>query len=235
MIGPLGRGFDMQLMASPPRVAPEAAAGGAACVPVGRAGTPTGGAAARLVIVAGGVGIAPFPLLLDFLAQMSDRTVFSEVLVLLGFRNAQQARAAGPCVEAAARLAAAGLPCTCVVVTEGGSEGRTGMVTDVLRVELRPHDRIAVCGSDAMSRAVWDMCSRDAGQQAWFSLETGMACGVGSCHGCALTVADGSIVRVCKDGPVLSGDLVFGRAGTEPRAPMAAVQPSAATSGKGPA
>jgi dihydroorotate dehydrogenase electron transfer subunit len=37
-----------------------------------------------------------------------------------------------------------------------------------------------------------------------------MACGVGSCHGCAVPLADGSFARVCHDGPVFLGETVFG-------------------------
>jgi dihydroorotate dehydrogenase electron transfer subunit len=61
-----------------------------------------------------------------------------------------------------------------------------------------------------MSAAVWQVCGKVPETTAWFSLEAGMACGVGSCHGCAVTLADGSTARVCRDGPVFSGAAVFG-------------------------
>ena len=32
----------------------------------------------------------------------------------------------------------------------------------------------------------------------------------GSCHGCAVTLADGSFARVCHEGPVFSGDAIYG-------------------------
>ncbi len=44
----------------------------------------------------------------------------------------------------------------------------------------------------------------------WVSLETNMACGVGSCHGCAIIMADGRIARVCHDGPVFTGPALYG-------------------------
>jgi dihydroorotate dehydrogenase electron transfer subunit len=63
-----------------------------------------------------------------------------------------------------------------------------------------------------MMDAVWRVCSNSGVEAAWFSLETGMACGVGSCHGCAVTLADGSVALVCHDGPVFTGDAIYGRA-----------------------
>jgi dihydroorotate dehydrogenase electron transfer subunit len=71
-------------------------------------------------------------------------------------------------------------------------------------------DRLAVCGPGAMASAVWELCRHTVGVHAWFSLEANMACGVGSCHGCVLQLADGSYARVCHEGPVFSGREIFG-------------------------
>ena len=61
-----------------------------------------------------------------------------------------------------------------------------------------------------MSEAVWRLCAPVDGVDLWLSLETVMACGVGSCHGCVITLADGSYARVCHEGPVFTGKEVFG-------------------------
>ena len=42
------------------------------------------------------------------------------------------------------------------------------------------------------------------------SMEAYMACGMGVCLGCACEGADGSMLHVCKDGPVMDSRLVFG-------------------------
>jgi dihydroorotate dehydrogenase electron transfer subunit len=195
VLGPLGNGFDLEEM--------------------------TGGPG-RLVIVAGGIGAAPFPL---FLSVMADRRAAarpgvamnaseesrSEVVVLLGFRDALQTQGAAAVNEAALRLRQAGLSCRVELASEDGSHGPAQKVTDLLKRELRPGDRVAVCGTWAMSRVVWRICSAVPHVRAWFSLEMGMACGVGSCHGCVITLADGSVARVCRDGPVFAGESVFGR------------------------
>jgi dihydroorotate dehydrogenase electron transfer subunit len=198
VLGPLGNGFDLDEI-------------GAGLV------TPATSPAAglRLVVVAGGVGAAPFPLLLARLAsghRAADAGVSAgrrgvgarfgvahgpwaeqgclEVVVLLGFRDALQAQGAAPVEAAVSRSVDAGLQCRLLLATED--------------------DRVVVCGPPAMSAAVWRTCSSIPDVRTWFSLEAGMACGVGSCHGCALTLADGSLARVCHDGPVFSGERVFG-------------------------
>ncbi|MFH1833518.1 MAG: hypothetical protein ABH877_00720 [bacterium] len=202
VLGPLGNGFDMERVSG----------------------------SSRLLVVAGGVGAAPFPLLLSWLTvrfgstwgkdvstepPASGKTSAPragrspEVVVLLGFRDASQARGAGPVIEAVSRSKEAGLSCRLVMVTEDGSQGPAEKVTDVLSRELLPHDRVVVCGPRAMSVSVWGLCCTVPDVQAWFSLEAGMACGVGSCYGCALPLADGSVARVCRDGPVFSGETVF--------------------------
>jgi hypothetical protein len=61
-----------------------------------------------------------------------------------------------------------------------------------------------------MSEAVARVCRGVPLVTAWFSLEAGMACGVGSCHGCVMTLADGTLSRVCHEGPVFAGEVVFG-------------------------
>jgi dihydroorotate dehydrogenase electron transfer subunit len=213
VMGPLGNGFDVERIAGDEGSSPTPA----------RFSTPAPGSGRpRLLIVAGGVGAAPFPLLLSRLADLRaagsvvQTSVAAplhrnlEVVVLLGFRDAVQAQAAAPVVEAVSRSREAGLSCRCVVAAEDGSCGLAEKVTDLLARELLAGDRLFVCGPAAMATSVWRICRSVAKVQAWFSLEAGMACGVGSCHGCALTLADGSLARVCRDGPVFSGESVFG-------------------------
>lgn len=188
VLGPLGNGFPLQTMLDRP----------------GR----------RLLLVAGGVGAAPFPLLLSRLSYSNDgtggRAAPREVVVLVGARDSAQAEGASPVAREVAEAAQAGLSCRLVMVTEDGSAGGRGLVTDALAAELHPYDRVAVCGPPAMSEAVWSLCAQAVGVRSWFSLEAGMACGVGSCHGCVITLADGSFSRVCAEGPVFEGEKVWG-------------------------
>jgi dihydroorotate dehydrogenase electron transfer subunit len=193
----LGNGFDLDAIVS-------------GCSP----STASGAASAehrRLVIVAGGVGVAPFPLFLSRLAERKAAVAGClEVVALLGFRDGSQAEGAVPVEAAVTRLTESGLSCRLAVASEDGSLGPAQKVTDLLEAELRPGDQVVVCGPPAMSVAVWRICSTVADVRTWFSLEANMACGVGSCHGCAIALADGSFARVCREGPVFPGKMVFG-------------------------
>jgi dihydroorotate dehydrogenase electron transfer subunit len=189
VLGPLGVGFDVTTLTDGP---------------------------GRLVLVGGGVGIAPFPLLIERLAaEVADAprresAMNSEVLVLAGFRDAEQARGGEVLAQSVSQASKRGLTCRYEKAVEDGSAGPADRVTDLLALHLQPGDRLAVCGPDAMSRAVWQVCSAVADVRVWFSLETNMACGVGSCHGCVIALADGSYARVCREGPVFAGEEVFG-------------------------
>lgn len=197
LLGPLGNGFDVDALALSP---------------------------GRAVIVAGGVGAAPFPLLLSRMGSRY-RQVFAapvgeqpgskdatgpEVVVLLGFRDYEQFQGSTPVREAALRLGESGLRCRVEVAVEDGSRGPAEKVTDLLQRYVAGGDRVAACGPWAMSEAVWRVCRGVPDVEVWFSLETNMACGVGSCHGCVITLADGSYARVCHEGPVFTGREVFG-------------------------
>lgn len=84
-----------------------------------------------------------------------------------------------------------------VLMTDDGSAGEKGFVTDALaRTEA---GYVCACGPEPMLRAVWNSCSR--GQ---FSFEARMACGFGACMGCSCRTKYGN-KRICKDGPVLEG------------------------------
>jgi len=196
VVGPLGRPFDLDALSS---------SGSAA-------GDPPDGVGARLLVVAGGVGAAPFLLLLERLAERARGSAprLAEVLVLFGFRDSRQAAILDVFEPALAALSSLGVRARMETICEDGSLGREGLVTDLLSEELRPGDALACCGAHAMCEAVWDLCVSTAGVRAWFSLEAGMACGVGSCQGCVIPAADGRLVRVCREGPVFSGQEAFG-------------------------
>lgn len=205
--GPLGNGFDLAQVCA----AATPAVGAAAAQVVGDG--EGAGLGARLVIVAGGVGAAPFPLLLDSLTSQAKNGCLMppEVLVLVGFRDGTQAKGSAPVEGAAARLRAAGGSCILELCTEDGSQGSRQLVTELFAARVRVGDRVVACGPRPMMEAVWRVCTEAQVDQAWFSLETAMACGVGSCHGCVVVLADGRLARVCREGPVFAGAAIFGR------------------------
>jgi dihydroorotate dehydrogenase electron transfer subunit len=143
----------------------------------------------RLILVGGGVGIAPLAILQD---QLGD----TPAEAMLGFRDARHAAGAALLREAE-------------IATDDGSVGHHGFVTELLERTLRRRRagearRLAVraCGPPQMLEAVRLTCER-AGVDAELALEASMACGFGSCYGCVVPLRNGSYARVCLDGPVI--------------------------------
>ena len=138
---------------------------------------------AHPVLVGGGIGVAP---LLCLEAEMPRPPI-----LLLGFRTAAHAEAAGLFADAAA------------LATDDGSVGRRALVTDLLRERLSADPTAAVfaCGPPAMLEAVRSLCA-DYEVPAQLALESGMACGFGACFGCVVPTKAGYI-RLCLEGPVL--------------------------------
>lgn len=150
--------------------------------PLGHGFTPRSGG--RALMVAGGLGIAPMPLLAKKL-----RSIGMHPILLYG------------CRSQAHLVAARGI--RGLVSTEDGSCGRRGKVTDLLDEQLRREGTgcVYACGPWPMLKQVSLMC-RNYGMPCQVSLEARMACGVGACQGCAVKAAVGGYLHVCSDGPV---------------------------------
>jgi dihydroorotate dehydrogenase electron transfer subunit len=94
------------------------------------------------------------------------------------------------------------------IATEDGSDGREGVVTDLLADQIEKGDRkrlrIFACGPRPMLIRVAAM-ARENRIPCQVSLEAAMACGVGACQGCAIKASPGGdrpYLHVCTDGPV---------------------------------
>jgi dihydroorotate dehydrogenase electron transfer subunit len=148
------------------------------------------------VLVGGGVGIAPLALLRR---RLSDRGIPQRVL--LGFRD----RAHSGGVEELFRCEEVRL------ASEDGHAGHRGYVTDLLAVLLAGDDAagaaVYACGPPAMLEAVRELCA-ERGVAAELAMEAPMACGFGSCFGCAVPLATGGFMRLCVDGPVVRADAI---------------------------
>ncbi|MGB2877092.1 MAG: dihydroorotate dehydrogenase electron transfer subunit, partial [Dehalococcoidales bacterium] len=123
----------------------------------------------NLLLVAGGIGIAP----LYFLAQRAVRNNY-KVTLLYGTVD-QNRYPVAPEIDA-------------VAVTEDGSVGEKGFVTDLLPRFVEQADQVFACGPMPMYR---DMFNRQRelkleGRPVQVSLEVRMGCGVGVCYGCTV-------------------------------------------------
>ncbi len=153
-----------------------------------------------LVIVAGGIGLAPLrPVIYHALAQ---RQRYGRVAVLIG------ARTPGDLLfpDEYEKWGAGGLGVR-VTVDRADSDwdGRVGVVTTLIDdMDLHPSSTVAfVCGPDVMMRfAARALAERGMAPAAIrVSLERNMRCGAGLCGHCQL-----GPVLICRDGPVFGYD-----------------------------
>jgi dihydroorotate dehydrogenase electron transfer subunit len=153
-------------------------------------------AASGAILVGGGIGVAPLAILRR---QLADRGVPTRVL--LGFRD---------------RAHSGGLDdlfacCEVRLASEDGHAGHKGYVTDLLAVLLQGDDAagaaVFACGPPAMLEAVRLLCANRA-VACELAMESPMACGYGACFGCAVPLSDGGYMRLCVDGPVVTGEAI---------------------------
>lgn len=174
--------------------------------PLGRA-FPLPPAGSQVIVVAGGVGVAPLIFLADALAGAPQEY---EIIGLFGARTESLLccwlEMASRCTEFHA-------------VTEDGSIGEPGLVSEALARQLSapfPGKRVVyACGPEAMLAAVAGLTAEQE-VEAYVSMERWMGCGVGACLGCVVPAATDKTsarpgeryLRVCSDGPVFPASAI---------------------------
>lgn len=144
------------------------------------------------LIVAGGLGTAPFPFLITHLPEDKN------VICLVGGRTKK-------------KLVTYGLK-NIAIATDDGSEGFKGTVIELLEDEIanisKKRFRIFACGPNSMLKAL-QKYTIENNIECQISIECAMACGFGICQGCPVDSASGvSYLLVCKDGPVFNANVV---------------------------
>ena len=148
--------------------------------------------APRHVMIAGGIGSAPFP----FLARaLRDEVPEAERVVLYGGRSEEHLYALDLFEELATKVETA---------TDDGSSGHHGLVTDLLTPYLSdPSNRLYACGPTPMFKSI-DGLLTGRTNPCQISVEPIMACGFGACYGCVVPKRDGDdyqFVKSCEEGP----------------------------------
>ena len=165
--GPLGRGFEMPA------------------------------AERRVVLVAGGMGVAPIQYLAERIASESKRSGQKrEIICYQGARTGDLLLELDRLRNACADLR---------LSTDDGSRGYGGTVTELFARDLpilreRPL-MVYACGPHPMLRSLHREI-RETGIACQVSIEEKMACGVGACLGCAVKDSAGGYRCACKEGPV---------------------------------
>ena len=167
--------------------------------PFGTSWDVTDGKGADVVIVTGGIGLAPLrPAILELLAE---RDAYGKVLLLYGARTPEDILFGDELRRWADRLRVD----VQITVDNAPHEwtGRVGLVTNLIaRAGFDPvHTLALVCGPEAMMRASANEL-RTRGVPAArirLSMERNMKCGIGLCGHCQVRE-----LFACVDGPVLS-------------------------------
>lgn len=146
----------------------------------------------RYCLIGGGIGVPP----MLYTAKQTQNP-----LVITGFRDKSLVILQDDFAKAGAEL---------VLVTDNGTAGTKGFVTDILREKINETDEVCACGPTPMLRAVAQVCA-EFSKPCQVSLEERMACGIGACLGCAVKVNIGGeeiMQHVCKNGPVFNAEEV---------------------------
>lgn len=156
-------------------------------LPLGNSFTMPTDSAQKVLLVGGGVGVAP---LLYFGKRI--KAMGGEPTFLLGARSAKDVLER-ELFEQVGRV---------FITTEDGSEGEKGFVTNHSILAQEHFDRISTCGPKPMMMAVARYAFKND-IECEVSLENKMACGVGACLCCVEKTVEGNKC-VCKEGPVMN-------------------------------
>lgn len=158
------------------------------CVlPLGNSFTMPTDSTHKVLLVGGGVGVAPLLYFGKCIKAMGGEPTF-----LLGARSAKDVLER-ELFEQVGRV---------LITTEDGSEGEKGFVTNHSVLAQEHFDRISTCGPKPMMMAVARYAFKND-IECEVSLENKMACGVGACLCCVEKTVEGNKC-VCKEGPVMN-------------------------------
>lgn len=153
-------------------------------------GFPTSILNKTVLLIGGGIGVPPLYFLGSTLLKQDIK-----IISIIGFQTKSS-------VFYEKQFKALG---TTYVVTNDGSYGYQGLVTDVLN-HVQPFDLYYTCGPFPMLKAVKKELIHYNG---YFSFEERMGCGVGACYACVVRTNDQSgYKKICQDGPVFSSSEV---------------------------
>lgn len=154
----------------------------------------------KIVLIAGGIGVAP----LSHLAQCLHQTISKRDNAMTLYLGAHTANAL---------VGLADLQKYCdkiILCTDDGTEGERTLVTNAFLRDIKKYptedSMIYACGPKPMIGSLATILNNQYHCQV--SLEEKMACGVGACMGCVVAIrnefGEKTYKRVCVDGPVFS-------------------------------
>lgn len=144
----------------------------------------------KMILIAGGLGIAP-------IFALAEKLKNKNPLLFYGARTKEEVL----CIRELKKLGI-----EYVICTDDGTHGEKGVVTGILHKFLTLHPSpvtrysLYACGPEPMLAAVSVLANKFK-LEGYVALEQNMACGIGTCLGCVVNTRTG-YKRVCKEGPV---------------------------------
>lgn len=158
-----------------------------AILPLGNTFTIPSAKSAKIILIGGGVGVAPLYMLGEKLNKMGYKCIFllgarsrSDLLLLDEFEKIGEVH----------------------TTTEDGSHGEKGYVTQHSLLFSSDFDYIYTCGPTPMMKAVASYAAKNE-IFCEVSLENMMGCGIGACLCCVADTTEGNLC-VCTEGPVFN-------------------------------
>ncbi len=144
----------------------------------------------NVIVVGGGIGLAPLLPLLESLAKIGSR-----VTLIIGARIEEE-------ILRLTKTTLKAIKGNLIITTDDGSYGLKGLATEPMEDLLTKEkfDSIYTCGPEPMMRQVFEIAERrNVKVQACF--ERIIRCSVGLCGSCVM-----GRFRICRDGPVFTSE-----------------------------
>lgn len=157
----------------------------------------------KIMLVAGGLGIAPIYALAESVAD-------KEPLMFYGGRTKKE-------LFGLNELNAIGIDP--FISTDDGTMGKKGNIVNVLKSFFKYNSSlitqcsIYACGPGTMLKSLSSFAVRN-NIKGYVALEENMACGLGACLGCTVNTTKG-YKRVCKEGPVFPMEEIIWQKGNQ--------------------
>ncbi|WP_304354584.1 dihydroorotate dehydrogenase electron transfer subunit [Brachyspira innocens] len=155
----------------------------------------------NILLAAGGMGIAPFKLLIEKLLYNNN-----SMTLIMGGANETA-------IKIITRFDTSSIDL--YITTDDGSVGDKGNTVDKTKELLKQKnfDIIYTCGPTVMMKGIVNIANEN-NILCYASLEERMACGVNACLGCNIEIKDNNLEngytlkKVCHDGPVFDSKLL---------------------------
>jgi dihydroorotate dehydrogenase electron transfer subunit len=163
----------------------------------------------HLLLVAGGIGIAPLIFLIQHASSQHQITLIHGASTAAQLYPSSLARG-----KRQSKLSPLPNGVQFIPVTEDGSMGQKGRATDILPDFLNWADQVYACGPVDMYKTMTEMSLRAKRsnlklRKCQVSLEVRMGCSFGACYACTIKTKKG-LKQVCRDGPVFElNDIIW--------------------------